>query len=76
MEVAAGTLTGVKCGNQLCSGMKTLLISIDEINKAKGVNVQGALGFEFIGERRLMINYKKQKLYFFPPQIRTSQAIN
>lgn len=75
VEVVAGTLNGVKCGNQLCAGMKTLLISIDEINKAIGVNVQGVLGFEFISERRLMINYKKQKLYFFPPQIRTS-AIN
>lgn len=67
VEVLAGTLEDVKCGNQESKSMNTLLTSMDEINTSFGVNVQGVLGYEFLGKRRTLINYQKRKLYFFGP---------
>ena len=67
VEVLAGTLTNVHCGNQHCLSMNTLLTSMDDINDSFGVALDGVLGYEFLSQRRLMINYKKRKLYFFGP---------
>lgn len=67
IEVLAGTLDDVKCGNQYCKSMNTLLTSLDEINTSLGVNVDGVLGYEFLHQRRTLINYQKRKLYFFGP---------
>lgn len=68
VEVIAGTMQGVKCGNQDCRTMNTLLTSLDDINSSLGVDVEGVLGYEFLNTRRMMINYKKKKLYFFAQQ--------
>lgn len=65
VEVLAGVLKDVKCGNQNTEQMNTLLTSLDEINSTFGISVEGVLGYEFLGKRRTMINYKKRKLYFF-----------
>ena len=67
VEVLAGTLTNVHCGNQHCLSMNTLLTSMDDINHNFGVALHGVLGYEFLSQRRVMINYKKRKLYFFGP---------
>jgi Aspartyl protease len=67
VEVLAGVLKDVRCGNQYAEKMNTLLTSLDEINHSFGVNVQGVLGYEFLKKRRVLINYKKRKLYFFNP---------
>jgi len=67
VEVLAGVLADVKCGNQSSSDMNTLLTSLDEINTSFGISVQGVLGYEFLNTRRTLINYKKRKLYFFSP---------
>lgn len=67
VEVLAGVLNEVKCGNQLTASMNTLLTSMDEINEAFGTSAHGVLGFEFLYSRRTLINYQKQKLYFFAP---------
>ena len=67
VEVLAGVLKEVKCGNQLTASMNTLLTSMDEINDAFGTSAHGVLGFEFLSPRRTLINYQKQKLYFFAP---------
>jgi hypothetical protein len=65
VEVLAGVLSDVSCGNQYSEKMNTLLTSLDEINTAFEVNVQGVLGYEFLKKRRVLINYQKRKLYFF-----------
>ena len=65
VEVLAGVLNEVHCGNQYSEKMNTLLTSLDEINQAFDVNVQGVLGYEFFKKRRVLINYQKRKLYFF-----------
>lgn len=67
VEVLAGVLSEVRCGNQKSEGMNTLLTSLDEINTSFGINVQGVLGYEFLSSRRSLINYKKRKIYFFGP---------
>ena len=65
VEVLAGVLKDVKCGNQHTMEMNTLLTSMDEINTSFAISVQGVLGYEFLSKRRTLINYKKKKLYFF-----------
>jgi len=65
VEVLAGVLTEMNCGNQISAKMNTLLTSLDEINSSFGVSVQGVLGYEFLKKRRTLINYQKRKLYFF-----------
>jgi hypothetical protein len=67
VEVLAGTLSDVHCGNQHCDQMNTLLTSMDEINHTFDVSLNGVLGYEFFSKRRIMINYKKKMLYFFGP---------
>ena len=67
VEVLAGTLSNVRCGNQHCESMNTLLTSMNDINTTFGVTLNGILGYEFLSKRRVMINYKKRKLYFFSP---------
>ena len=67
VEVLAGTLSELQCGNQRCQSMNTLLTSMDDINSNFGVSLDGVLGYEFLNDRRVMINYKKRKLYFFGP---------
>jgi hypothetical protein len=67
VEVLAGTLRDIKCGNQFDNKMNTLLTSMDEFNNVFGVNVHGVLGYEFLKNRRVLINYKREKLYFFNP---------
>ena len=65
VEVLAGVLRDIKCGNQKSAEMNTLLTSLDDINSSFGINVQGVLGYEFLSQRRTLINYKKRKIYFF-----------
>ncbi len=67
VEVLAGILKDLQCGNQYCETMNTLLTNMDEINDTFGVSSHGVLGYEFLSSRRVMINYQKQKLYFFGP---------
>ena len=65
VEVLAGVLHDVECGNQFSEKMNTLLTSMDEINTSFNVHVEGVLGYEFLKKRRVLVNYQKRKLYFF-----------
>lgn len=67
VEVLAGVLEDVWCGSQQTPRMNTLLTSMDEINAVFGTTADGVLGYEFLHARRVLINYQKQKLYFFGP---------
>ncbi|MEL7123088.1 MAG: hypothetical protein AAFO07_26800, partial [Bacteroidota bacterium] len=65
IETLAGILSGVKCGKQPAGSMRTLLASMDDLNRTFGTRLDGVMGFEFLRPRRTLINYKKKKLYFF-----------
>ena len=65
IEVLAGLLSRVKCGNLPNYSMRTLLTSTDELSFIYGTPIQGVLGFEFLRSKRTLINYKRKKLYFF-----------
>ncbi len=64
VEVLAGQLNGVQFGNIACESMRTLLTNLSDMNRSYGFQIKGLVGYEFLGTRRTIINYKKQKLYF------------
>ncbi|MCO6486898.1 MAG: hypothetical protein J5I98_00705 [Phaeodactylibacter sp.] len=65
VEVLAGKLYRFRCNGRIrCSGMRTLLTNLDDINAAYGTELDGLVGYEFLCMRRTIINYKKEKLYF------------
>lgn len=65
IEVLAGKLYRLQCGNQKSAGMRTLLTNLDEMGENFGVRLDGFLGYEFLYTRRTLINYKRKKLFFF-----------
>lgn len=67
VEVLAGLLTGFRCSLQEPKEMHTLLTSLDGINVAFRSSIQGVLGYEFLFDKRILINYKKEKLFFLLP---------
>jgi hypothetical protein len=64
VEVLAGLLIDLKCADQEPEPMYTLLTNLDEMNQAFGTQIKGVLGYEFLQNKRILINYKKEKLYF------------
>ncbi|NRA92878.1 MAG: hypothetical protein HRU26_09395 [Psychroserpens sp.] len=65
MEVMAGKLYRVKLTDNIYFGpMHTILSNLSQMNKAFGVKLDGILGYEFFKQQRVIINYKKEKLYF------------
>ncbi|MCI4647502.1 retropepsin-like aspartic protease [Phaeodactylibacter sp.] len=65
LEVIAGKLYRFRSGEQRCSGMRTLLTNMHTFNRTYRTRLDGLIGYEFLCVRRTLINYKKQKLYFF-----------
>ena len=65
IEALAGKLYRVQLSETLYFGpMKTILTNLNNLNEAFGTNLDGVLGFEFFKQKRTIINYKKEKLYF------------
>ncbi|MFY0603368.1 MAG: hypothetical protein JXQ93_05430 [Flavobacteriaceae bacterium] len=65
LEVISGNLFRVRLSKTLYFGpMKTILTSFHNIDKAFGAKLDGILGYDFFAQKRTIINYKKQKLYF------------
>jgi hypothetical protein len=69
VDTQSGMLKEVKFGNQEGSNMRTLLASMEDINSANNMTVDGVIGYEFFNRRRVMINYKNSMLYFFGPRM-------
>ena len=71
-EVIAGKLYRVKFTNTTYAGvMRTIVTNLSEMHNAYGTHLDGILGYEFLVNRRMLINYKKKKLYFIAhPQLR------
>ncbi|CAM1344536.1 pepsin/retropepsin-like aspartic protease family protein [Tenacibaculum amylolyticum] len=65
IEVLYGNLSRVKLSDKTYFGpMKTILTSLYNMNKAFGTHLDGILGHDFFLQKRVIINYKKEKLYF------------
>ena len=73
IEVLAGKLYRVKLSESVYFGpMYTLLTNLSNMNKAFGTDLDGVLGYEFFKQKRTIINYQKETLYFidFPKIVR------
>jgi len=65
LEVISGNLFRVQLSETVYFGpMKTILTSFLNINRAFGTKLDGILGHDFFAQKRAIINYKKQKIYF------------
>jgi hypothetical protein len=65
IEVIYGNLHRVKLNDKTYFGpMKTILTNLNNMNKAFGTKLDGILGHDFFAQKRVIINYKKEKLYF------------
>ncbi|WP_299103976.1 aspartyl protease family protein [uncultured Tenacibaculum sp.] len=65
IEALYGNLFRVKLSDQIYFGpMKTILTNLNNMNKAFGTNLDVVLGHDFFLQKRVIINYKKEKLYF------------
>ena len=65
IEVLAGKLHRVKLSETTYFGpMLTVLTNLNKMNTAFGTHLDGILGYEFFAQKRTIINYKKEKLYF------------
>lgn len=64
-EVIAGKLYRVKLSETVYAGMmRTILTRLSGMYDAYGTHLDGIIGYEFLAGRRVLINYKKKKLYF------------
>ena len=64
IEVVYGNLFRVRLSDKTYFGpMKTMLTNLHNMNKAFGTDLDGVLGHDFFSQRRVVINYKKEKLY-------------
>lgn len=65
IEVLAGKLHRVKLSETIYFGpMLTVLTNLNKMNEAFGTQIDGILGYEFFAQKRTIINYQKEKLYF------------
>ncbi len=65
IEVLAGKLYRVKLTESIYFGpMHTILTNLSKMNHAFGTHLDGIFGYEFLRQQRMIINYKKEKLYF------------
>lgn len=65
-EVLAGNLKNAALGDSLfLRPMATLLTNLDNINAVYQTNLDGILGFEFLSQGNIGINYKRKRLTFY-----------
>ncbi|GGD08529.1 pepsin/retropepsin-like aspartic protease family protein [Hyunsoonleella pacifica] len=72
IRVLAGKLHRVKLNNNVYFGpMYTVLTNLNQLNETFGTQLDGILGYEFFAQKRTIINYKKEKLYFIDYPLNT-----
>lgn len=65
IEVLAGKLHRVKLNETIYFGpMLTVLTNLNKMNEAFGTDLDGIFGYEFFAQKRTIINYQKETLYF------------
>lgn len=65
VEVLSGVLQNARIDTFQLQPMATLLTNLNEINTIYQTNVDGVLGYEFLSQRPVSINYKKRRLRFY-----------
>lgn len=65
VEVLSGLLKNAQVDTFFFQPMATLLLNLTEINTIYQTNVDGVLGYEFLSQRPMSINYKKRRLRFY-----------
>lgn len=65
IEVVYGNLHRVKLNDDNYFGpMKTIVTNLSNMSDAFGTHLDGVLGYDFFAQKRVIINYKKETLYF------------
>lgn len=65
VEAMVGILNQLHHGRQTSHNMRTSLTSLDHVVKSIGYQLDGFLGYEFLHNKRTLINYKKKLLFFY-----------
>jgi hypothetical protein len=65
IEVLSGQLLHAHIDSFHLKPMNTLLINMSEINETYQTQVDGVLGYEFLSQRPVSINYKKRRVRFY-----------
>ncbi|PHN08259.1 aspartyl protease family protein [Flavilitoribacter nigricans] len=79
-----GTLETLICGNvrslringQLLPEMQTIFMSLDQLNKLSGPDLDGLIGPEFLKHFRTAFNFKRKEIYFWKGDDRLRAARN
>lgn len=72
IRVLAGKLHRVKLNDNVYFGpMYTVLTNLNKMNEVFGIQLDGILGYEFFAQKRTIINYQKEKLYFIDYPLNT-----
>lgn len=65
IEVISGSLHRLKLSETVYFGpINTILTNLRSMNNAFGTKLDGVLGYDFFAQKRAIINYKKEKIYF------------
>ena len=65
LEVLSGLLNNARLDTFQFKPMATLLTNLSQINAAFKTNVDGVLGYEFLSQKIISINYRKRKVTFY-----------
>jgi hypothetical protein len=68
IEVVSGILQNARLDTFQFKPMATLLTNLSEINAAYETEVDGMLGYEFLSQRPVSINYRKSRITFYVKQ--------
>jgi len=64
--VKSRKIENIRVGNHSCPPMKTLFVNLQHFNNShKGKKVDGILGYEFMSNFRVAINFKKSEIYLW-----------
>lgn len=65
IEVISGRLFKLRLSETVYFGpINTILTNLNSMNEAFGTKLDGILGYDFFAQKRAIINYKKEKIYF------------
>ncbi len=67
VEVMTGNLYNGQLDTFNFKPMATILTNMQDINTIYGTNLEGILGYEFLSQMPMSINYKKRRITFYRP---------
>ncbi len=76
ISVKSLTVEKLMVGNLSCPPMKTLFVSLDHLNQSQwGIKVDGILGYEFLSNFRVAINFRKKEIYLWDRETMEQQWV-